>query len=143
MYGVAEFYIRIVCPYGAMAFILFLLVFEYVCNCYAELTSFGDRLFYQDFWNCTSYDEFGRKWNRIVHEFFYRHVYLVSRKKLHMSPTQGYVVTTLCSAVMHEYFLLCLTGFVKPYIIILMLSQGFMTFLFMGILRIRKASALV
>ena len=136
--GVLELYTRMVCPFGAIAFVLFLLVFEYICNCYAELTSFGDRQFYQDFWNCTGFDEFSRKWNRIVHEYLYRHIYLVCIKDFQMSPTQGYIATTVYSAILHEWFLLCMLRILRPYIFILMLSQAFMTFLFVGILHVRK-----
>ena len=135
--SVLEFYTRSVCPFGIMSFTLFLVVFEYVCNCYAELTRFGDRLFYQDFWNCTSYDEFGRKWNRIVHEFLYRHMYLVSLK-LGLTTAQGYIVTLVYSAIMHEYFMICTLGIIRPYITILMISQAFVNFVFAAILRIRK-----
>ncbi len=141
--SVLELYVRSVCLVESIAFILFLLVFEFVSNCYAELTTFGDRLFYQDFWNCTTYDEFGRKWNCIVHEFLYRHVYLVYTVDWGLTSTQGYILTTLISAVFHEYFLLCFLGFVRPYIIILMLAQVLMTFLFSGILRLKKVRTCV
>ena len=54
----------------------FLIVFEIATNVYAELSGFEDRQFYQDFWNSTNFDEYSRKWNKLVHEFLYRHYYL-------------------------------------------------------------------
>jgi len=135
--SVLEFYIRSVCPFGVIAFTLFLLIFEYACNWLAEITQFGDRVFYQDFWNCISYDEFGRKWNRVVHEFLYRHIYLESVKS-GLSVTKSSLITLAYSAALHEYFMLCMLGILRPYIIILMLSQCVMTFLYTVILRLRR-----
>lgn len=44
---------------------IFYLIFECVCNGFAELTRFADREFYQDWWNSTSMAEFSRKWNTV------------------------------------------------------------------------------
>lgn len=66
----------IVLPMAAIAIITFNLIFENYLNFFAEITYFADRLFYQDWWNSTSFEEFNRKWNKPVHEFLYRHVYI-------------------------------------------------------------------
>lgn len=34
---------------------LFLFIFEIYLNLFAEITKFGDRLFYDDFWNSVDY----------------------------------------------------------------------------------------
>ncbi len=54
-------------------------LFECVLAGYAELDRFGDRLFYDDQWNETDYEEFNRKWNKVVNEFLYRYVNLQSK----------------------------------------------------------------
>lgn len=56
--------------------VLFFTMFEVFFNILGELTSFGDREFYQDFWNSNHLEEFNRKWNRPVHKFLYKHIYL-------------------------------------------------------------------
>lgn len=40
-------------------FMIFYIIFEGVCNIFAELTLFADRDFYSDWWNSTSFDEYG------------------------------------------------------------------------------------
>lgn len=55
---------------------MFYMMFECILNLLAEITNFGDREFYEDWWNCTTWDEFARKWNKPVHEFLLCHVYL-------------------------------------------------------------------
>lgn len=45
-------------------------------NIFAEITRFGDRSFYKDYWNSTTFEEFNRKWNQPVYSFLFRHVYL-------------------------------------------------------------------
>jgi sterol O-acyltransferase len=44
-------------------------------NIFAELLRFGDRLFYEDWWNVTNFAEYYRKWNIVVHEFLYYYIY--------------------------------------------------------------------
>ncbi len=57
-------------------FSAFLLVFDTILNMFGELTGFGDRQFYQDWWNASTVGEYFRKWNRVFYEFFYRHIYV-------------------------------------------------------------------
>ncbi len=44
-------------------------------NIFGELLQFGDRLFYEDWWNVRDFANYYRKWNIIVHEFLYYYVY--------------------------------------------------------------------
>lgn len=44
-------------------------------NLFAELLRHGDRYFYEDWWNCTNFEEYYRKWNMVVHEWLYYYVY--------------------------------------------------------------------
>lgn len=45
--------------------IIFFTTWEFICNAFAEITYFGDRQFYLDWWNSTTFEEFNRKWNRV------------------------------------------------------------------------------
>ncbi|KAJ3219885.1 hypothetical protein HK099_004546 [Clydaea vesicula] len=56
-------------PFLICWFMIFFIIFEGICNAFAELTLFADRDFYDDWWNSTSFEEFARKWNKPVHEF--------------------------------------------------------------------------
>lgn len=44
-------------------------------NLLAELTRFGDRLFYKDWWNARTIDIYWRNWNLPVHHWMVRHFY--------------------------------------------------------------------
>lgn len=44
-------------------------------NMFAELICFGDRQFYEDWWNVKDFAGYYRKWNIIVHEFLYYYIY--------------------------------------------------------------------
>jgi len=80
----------------------FFTIWECLFNCYAEITKFADREFYQDWWNCIKYDEFMRKWNTAVHQFLFRHVYLEFRVRFNMSKQLATLLTVVCSGVMHQ-----------------------------------------
>jgi hypothetical protein len=67
---------RIMLPICFFWIIMFYIVWELILNIFAEITRFGDREFYQDWWNSTTYEEFNRKWNKPVYLFLFRHVYL-------------------------------------------------------------------
>lgn len=44
-------------------------------NMFGECLRFGDRLFYEDWWNVRDFAEYYRKWNIVVHEFLYYYIY--------------------------------------------------------------------
>eukprot|EP00921_Rhytidocystis_pertsovi_P002699 GHVQ01004614.1.p1 GENE.GHVQ01004614.1~~GHVQ01004614.1.p1 ORF type:complete len:388 (+),score=27.57 GHVQ01004614.1:206-1369(+) len=46
--------------------LMFMAIFHHYCNILAELTRFGDRHFYDDWWNASSFGEYWRKWNLVV-----------------------------------------------------------------------------
>lgn len=59
-----------------MWLLLFFSVFHCALNLLAELTMFGDRLLYEDWWNATTMLEFWKKWNGPIHYWCLRHVYV-------------------------------------------------------------------
>jgi len=101
----------------------FYLVFEQVLPAYAELSKFEDRLFYDDWWNSVTMEEFNRKWNRIVHQFLYKHVYLVGIKDFGISKESSKIFTFFFSALLHEYCIVMVFGFFRPLLSVLMMFQ--------------------
>ena len=82
--------------------LLVFLLFESFPNALAELTLFGDREFYQDWWNATSIEEFYGRWLRISYLFYYRHVYMDLQLRYKMSPEKAKAITNLVSSFMQE-----------------------------------------
>lgn len=113
-------YFEIAVPIILTYYCLFYFMFELYLNICGEVTRFGDRQFYLEFWNITTYGEYGRYWNTITHEFLYQHLFKVLRINWKLSSTKCAFITTLFSAVMHEYFMLCLIGQLNIFMINMM-----------------------
>ena len=80
----------------------FYIFFHSYLNFWAELTYFGDRRFYSDWWNAGNLGEYWRKWNQPIHNFLIRHVYYPMRRK-RFSAMTGLFTTFFVSAIFHEY----------------------------------------
>ena len=106
----------------------FITVFDLIPNLYADLSGFADRQFYTDFWNATNFDEYARKWNRLVHEYLHRHYYLEFLKRYNFSIFKGLVCTFLFSVVFHEIFFTVAFGRVSLYLSCLQLLQLLLLF---------------
>ena len=50
--------------------------FHLYLNLTAELLRFGDRNFYEDFWNSKSAKVYYRKWNHVVQNWLYVYVFI-------------------------------------------------------------------
>lgn len=70
-----ELIAKLVIPIAIIDLVIINLLFECILQIFAEITRFGDRRFYEDYWNSSTYEQFNRKWNRAVHLFFLRHIY--------------------------------------------------------------------
>mmetsp|Transcript_5151 Transcript_5151/g.17980 ORF Transcript_5151/g.17980 Transcript_5151/m.17980 type:complete len:200 (+) Transcript_5151:2-601(+) len=70
-------------------------------NIVAEVTRFGDRQFYRDWWNATTIADYWKLWNIPVHKWLARHIYF---PVLHAGLGKGaaQLVTFTFSAVLHE-----------------------------------------
>uniref|UniRef100_A0A3B4WMT4 Sterol O-acyltransferase 1 n=1 Tax=Seriola lalandi dorsalis TaxID=1841481 RepID=A0A3B4WMT4_SERLL len=58
--------------------VLFLGFFAFLhcwLNAFAEMLRFADRMFYKDWWNSTSFANYYRTWNVVVHDWLYYYVY--------------------------------------------------------------------
>lgn len=91
-------------PMWVSAMVIFFTLFELVCNILADITCYGDRSFYGDWWNSTTFEDFNRLWNKPVHQWLLRHVYFKVRSK-GCNKFIGQSVTLLYSSLMHEFAL--------------------------------------
>lgn len=98
--------IQLLLPFMVVYLLIFYIIFECICNGMAELTMFADRGFYEDWWNSATFDEFARKWNKPVHEFLLRHIYLESITNYKLSRTDATFLTFFLSSCLHELVLL-------------------------------------
>lgn len=53
----------------------FFAMFQSFLNALAEIMMFGDRVFYEDWWNSTSLKMYWSTWNKPVYHFMRRHIY--------------------------------------------------------------------
>ena len=117
----AEAVSRLLFPFMIIFLLVFLVIFEYLCGAFAEITCFADRQFYSDWWNSQDWLEFSREWNIPVHHFFRRHVYSASRSK--MSRPIATFITFLISALAHELLMGCITRKFRGYGFVAMMLQ--------------------
>jgi len=54
---------------------MFYALFHLWLNILAEVTCFGDRLFYKEWWNATNLEDYWRLWNLPVHNWLLKHVF--------------------------------------------------------------------
>ncbi|XP_066521525.1 sterol O-acyltransferase 2 [Hoplias malabaricus] len=84
-------------------------------NAFAEMLRFADRMFYKDWWNSTSFANYYRTWNIVVHDWLYYYAY---RDFLWLSGHRFRSLATLSvfgvSAFVHEYAFTMGFGFFYP-----------------------------
>jgi len=117
----AETISQLLFPFMITMLLVFLVIFEYVLGCFAEITCFADRHFYSDWWNSCDWLEFSRKWNVPVHHFLRRHVYGASLP--YLSKNGATTVTFFVSAILHELVMGCITKKMRGYGFFLMMLQ--------------------
>ncbi|KAI0741598.1 MBOAT-domain-containing protein [Daedaleopsis nitida] len=110
-------------PFMISYLLLFYIIFECICNAFAELSYFADRQFYDAWWNSTSWDEFSRKWNRPVHTFLLRHVYASTMSSYKLTRQSAMFLTFLLSACAHELVMAVVTKKIRMYLFALQLAQ--------------------
>jgi len=81
---------------------MFYSLFHSFMNFWAEMTYFGDRRFYSDWWNAGNLSEYWRKWNFPIHSFLIRHVYYPLRRR-QVDKNLALFLTFFTSALAHEY----------------------------------------
>ncbi|KAM4587948.1 sterol O-acyltransferase 2 [Odontesthes bonariensis] len=84
-------------------------------NLFGELLRFADRMFYKDWWNSTSFANYYRTWNVVVHDWLYYYGYRdflwLSKRRFR---TAAMLSVFIVSAVVHEYALALGFGFFYP-----------------------------
>ncbi|XP_069002990.1 sterol O-acyltransferase 2 [Embiotoca jacksoni] len=84
-------------------------------NLFGELLRFADRMFYKDWWNSTSFANYYRTWNVVVHDWLYYYGYRdflwLSERKFR---TAAMLSVFIVSALVHEYALSMAFGFFYP-----------------------------
>ncbi|CCG81316.1 Sterol O-acyltransferase [Taphrina deformans PYCC 5710] len=104
-------------PFITMYLLTFYIIFECVCQWFAEVTRFADRNFYNDWWNSLSWENFARDWNVPVHRFLLRHVYHSSMSVLQVKKGQATLITFFLSSVVHEVVMACMTKKIRFYLL--------------------------
>ncbi|CAK7299245.1 Sterol O-acyltransferase 2 [Vulpes lagopus] len=109
-------------------FMLLLIFFAFLhcwLNAFAEMLRFGDRMFYRDWWNSTSFSNYYRTWNVVVHDWLYSYVYQDGLWLLGgRARGAAMLAVFLVSAVVHEYIFCFVLGFFYPVMLILFLVIG-------------------
>ncbi|EPZ34196.1 hypothetical protein ROZALSC1DRAFT_27773 [Rozella allomycis CSF55] len=118
-----EVIIQLLFPITFCYIIMFFLIFDCLCNFFAEITRFADRQFYEDWWNSTSFDDFARKWNKPVHHFLLRHIYHEGVYSYKLSKGKAKFLTFLFSSLMHELIVAVAIRKIKPYLFFLQMFQ--------------------
>lgn len=113
----------LIIPFVFCNIMIFYMMFELILNGLAEITRFADRCFYDDWWNSTTWDEYARKWNKPVHEWLLRHVYLESLNTYKTSRMRATFITFLTSAILHETVFAVVFRMVRPYLFMLQMAQ--------------------
>ncbi|XP_040833822.1 sterol O-acyltransferase 2 [Ochotona curzoniae] len=108
--------------------ILLLIFFAFLhcwLNAFAEMLRFGDRMFYRDWWNCTSFSSYYRTWNVVVHDWLYSYVYQDGLWLLGgRARSTAMLGVFLISALVHEYIFCFVLGFFYPVMLTLFLVTG-------------------
>ncbi|XP_062059602.1 sterol O-acyltransferase 2 isoform X1 [Lepus europaeus] len=109
-------------------FMLFLIFFAFLhcwLNAFAEMLRFGDRMFYRDWWNSTSFSNYYRTWNVVVHDWLYSYVYQDGLWLLGGRARGAAMLGVfLVSAMVHEYIFCFVLGFFYPVMFMLFLVIG-------------------
>ncbi|GAB6030526.1 hypothetical protein CHUAL_007391 [Chamberlinius hualienensis] len=91
-------------------------------NAFAEMLRFADRMFYKDWWNSTSFSNYYRTWNVVVHDWLYTYifsdVYLLVKHTRHRKLVPTLIVFAV-SALVHEYLIAFMLRFFFPALLIL------------------------
>jgi len=127
--SVFEAVTSLIMPFLFCYVLVFFIMFDLICNGFAEVTRFSDRQFYTDWWNSTTRDEFARKWNKPVHEWLLRHIYLEGLKSFKGDKFSATLATFLCSSIVHELVVSVMFRMFRPWMFVLQMTQVPLIFL--------------
>lgn len=123
-------------PGGFMLLLLFYGYLHSWLNAFAEMLRFGDRLFYKDWWNCTSFSTWYRTWNVVVHDWLYTYIYSdIQLITSNYSKALSATIVFWLSAAVHEYVISISLRFVFPIMFINFALVGVVLFFVRGTTR--------
>ncbi|KAI1813935.1 diacylglycerol O-acyltransferase [Poronia punctata] len=79
----------------------FFAIFQSSLNALAEVMRFGDRAFYDDWWNSAGLGEYWRLWNKPVYQFMKRHLFSPLMSRGYTAANASFIVFFV-SALLHE-----------------------------------------
>lgn len=113
-------------PGTLVLFIGFFAILHSWLNAFAEMLRFGDRLFYKDWWNSTTFSNYYRTWNVVVHDWLYTYIYKDVCKFIGRNNRPGAMACVfIISAVFHEYIITCTFKFFYPVLFVMFAGGGF------------------
>ncbi|KAG9294243.1 hypothetical protein G9A89_021602 [Geosiphon pyriformis] len=119
----AKAFFQMSLPFMVNYLLIFYIIFECICNLFAELSCFADRNFYDDWWNSATFDEYARKWNKPVHHFLLRHVYQSSIQSYKLSKRDASFMTFFLSSLVHELVMIVVARKIRMYLFFLQMLQ--------------------
>eukprot|EP01130_Rhizamoeba_saxonica_P010707 TRINITY_DN4412_c0_g1_i1.p1 TRINITY_DN4412_c0_g1~~TRINITY_DN4412_c0_g1_i1.p1 ORF type:complete len:304 (-),score=21.72 TRINITY_DN4412_c0_g1_i1:25-936(-) len=119
--NISERVLKLSVPNLYLWLIGFYIIFDVYLNILAEITRFGDRKFYGDWWNAQTVGHYWRNWNLPVHNWMRRHVYNPCSKRF--STKTSLLICFFVSAFFHEYVLSVPFGQVKLWAFLGILAQ--------------------
>ncbi|XP_013786332.1 sterol O-acyltransferase 1-like [Limulus polyphemus] len=125
-------------PGTLLLFISFFAVLHLWMNAFAEMMRFGDRMFYKDWWNSTSFANYYRTWNVVVHDWLYTYVYKDMHQVMGIKSMAPMFTVFLLSAVIHEYIVTFSFKFFYP---VLFVQFGGFGVIFVFLTNKRKAQS--
>lgn len=118
----AEYWLRLAIANTYLWLLMFYFYFHLYLNLIAEILRFGDRVFYEDWWNSASVSAYWRLWNKPVHYWLARHIYFPCLR-MKMPKIAATFVVFLLSAILHEVLVSVPFHMIRPWSFIGMLSQ--------------------
>jgi hypothetical protein len=100
--GLFERLLKLSLPNLYLWLLMFYSIFHCWLNILGELTRFGDRRFYDDWWNAASFAEYWKSWMLPIHHWMLRHVYFPMLRRGFSGIAAGFVIF-LVSGLLHEY----------------------------------------
>ncbi|XP_063421344.1 sterol O-acyltransferase 1-like isoform X1 [Mytilus trossulus] len=113
-------------PGTLVLFIGFFAILHSWFNAFAEMLRFADRMFYKDWWNSTSFSNYYRTWNVVVHDWLYTYVYKDVCKVIGRGNKPAAMACVfIFSAIFHEYVLVLCFNFFYPVLLFMFGGAGF------------------
>lgn len=102
--SIMERVLKLSIPNSYVWLLVFYFYFHLWLNLLAELTCFGDRIFYKDWWNSRTIEGYWRLWNVPTHNWVSRHLYMPALRMGAGKPFAMFIAFFF-SAALHEVIL--------------------------------------